>query len=145
MGNAYGIIRPEFWSPLDENIRSPSSRENKGRTGTWDPKTITDFDPSRWLKPAIDDNEKLCFDQHAGPISQFGLGPRGCAGRKLAYLQLKIAFTMIVWNFELQQVPKELNSYDAEDFLTHNPQQCYVRLRALDAEMVDSVCGTPVR
>jgi len=56
----------------------------------------------------------------------FGLGPRGCYGRRLAYLELRLILMLVVWNFELQKCPVGLSSYASVDKLTHAPQQCYV-------------------
>ncbi|KAK5693744.1 hypothetical protein LTR17_025055, partial [Elasticomyces elasticus] len=50
--------------------------------------------------------------------------------RKLAMLSLRIFFTMLIWSFELQPVPDELDSWAAEDLMTHQPQQTYVQLKA---------------
>ncbi len=49
-------------------------------------------------------------------------------GRKLAEMELHIILVLLVWNFEFQPTPAELSSYKAVDRLTHQPQQCYVRL-----------------
>lgn len=60
--------------------------------------------------------------------SQFGGGIRGCFGRKLAYVALRIIFTLIVFNFELEPLPEQLASLKAIDKLTHRPQNVYLRL-----------------
>ncbi|EJT67975.1 hypothetical protein GGTG_14448 [Gaeumannomyces tritici R3-111a-1] len=59
----------------------------------------------------------------------FGLGTRGCFGRRLAYLEQRVSLTLLVWSFELSPCPPELSGYAAVDGLTHRPKQCYVRLR----------------
>jgi cytochrome P450 len=81
------------------------------------------FRPERWLDESGD------FDSQAGPTIPFGLGTRGCYGRRLAYLEMRIVITLLIWNFELQSCPKEVSSYDTKETLTLKPQQCYVRLR----------------
>jgi cytochrome P450 len=123
MGNG-----PSFMTPgleVDEDLRSPTSRTANNRIGAWDPKDIHLFKPERWL---IEEDDKIVFNPSAGPHLTFGLGVRGCFGRKLATLQMKIAVTLIVWNFIIQKVPDELGGYAAHDALTHLPQQCYLRL-----------------
>lgn len=68
---------PDHGSSVEKR-RSPSSLEAGKREGKWDPATIADFNPDRWL-----DSEGL-FDPKAGPAVPFGLGQRGCFGRSLA-------------------------------------------------------------
>ncbi len=66
--------------------------------------------------------------KNGGPHLAFGLGPRGCFGKKLAYTQLRIMIVLVVWEFELKKVPPELSGYGAAEKLTRRPQQCFVRL-----------------
>jgi len=60
--------------PIDEKVRSSSSRESKGKNGTWDQSNIAQFIPERWIDK--DGN----FDPRAGPNMPFGGGLRGCFG-----------------------------------------------------------------
>jgi cytochrome P450 len=122
---------PDFIAPpvgnVPEERRSKSSREAKakGRTNSWDPADSNLFRPERWI--TVEDG-KECFDSTAGPLLTFGLGPRGCFGRRMAYLELKIVLVLLMWNFKLQPIPESLASYQAVDKLTHQPRQCYLRL-----------------
>ncbi|KAF2753658.1 cytochrome P450 [Pseudovirgaria hyperparasitica] len=100
----------------------------KGRTGSWNSSDIHLFQPERWLRQEANE---VVFDQNAGPMLSFGLGPRACFARRMAYLEMKIALVLLVWNFEFQTVPTTLSSYEAVDKLTHQPVQCYIRLRKL--------------
>jgi len=65
-------------------------------------------------------------------------------GKKLGYLKMKTLLIQLVWNFEFEQCPEPLRGYAAEDFLTHSPQQCYVKLRLLGQQITDSALGSPV-
>ncbi|QIW95517.1 hypothetical protein AMS68_001035 [Peltaster fructicola] len=112
--------------PIDESTRSASSQEAKSKSGVWDPVTVRDFRPERWLKSNA--AGEIEFDPKAGPSLLFGGGMRGCFGRKLAELQLKILLTLIIWNFELEETPIALSSYKSKDGITHAPRQCYLRL-----------------
>jgi cytochrome P450 len=125
---------------IDESRRSESSRAAKkdGRAREWDPEDMAVFKPERWLVPASSpgqekpqegQGEQFEFDSSAGPQLAFGLGPRGCFGKRLAYLQLRIMVTLILWNFELLSCPAELSGYAAIQGVTFKPRQCYVRLR----------------
>jgi cytochrome P450 len=64
----------------------------------------------------------------AGPTLAFGLGPRGCYGKRFALHGLRIQFAMLVWHFHLLKVPDELNGYDSVQRFAREPTQCYVRL-----------------
>jgi hypothetical protein len=67
--------------PIDESLRSNTSKESKGKNGSWDQATISDFDPERWLE--TDDEGKVVFNSRAGPTMPFGAGPRGCFGKDI--------------------------------------------------------------
>jgi cytochrome P450 len=123
MGNGPSIFTPAF--QIDDSLRSPSALVAKNIVGTWNPDDIADFKPERWL---VEGDGRKVFDAAAGPLLTFGLGPRGCFGRRLAYLELRLVLLLIIWNFELQKCPEGLSGYDAVDKLTHAPQQCYIRL-----------------
>lgn len=131
---------------IDEASRHNSSQEAK-KTGKsrqeWDPMDIGAFKPERWL--VNDGNE---FDSASGPqlvsyipihmgdskliCKAFSLGTRSCFGKRLAYLQLRILITLIVWNFELSRCPDELSSYGHKIMLTTEPTQCFVRLTRVE-------------
>lgn len=96
----------------------------------WDDMDPEKFMPERWLRK--DDDGKVVYDAQAGPMLAFSLGLRGCFGRRLAYLTMRIMFTMLIWHFELEAVPSELDSWRAKQVLTRKPTQCYVKLRMAD-------------
>lgn len=101
----------------------------------WDSGNISMFEPERWLggrrkQPfqMQDDDESMEFDPAAGPQLAFGLGPRGCFGRRLVYLELRILFSLIVWNFELLECPEKVSSFKSVLKATNEPKQFYLRL-----------------
>ncbi|KAJ5063697.1 cytochrome P450 [Bipolaris maydis] len=85
----------------------------------WDEKGMDEFYPERWLM--LDDNGRAEFNSVVGPTLPFSLGLRGCFGRKLACLELKMLTTLLVWNFELQCSPEGLSSYESLEGLTRKP------------------------
>jgi cytochrome P450 len=85
------IFSPAF--PIPDSLRSKSALAAKDRIGSWDPKDIGDFKPERWLK---EENGKVVFDAASGPMLTFGLGPRGCFGRRLAYLEMRLVVVLLV-------------------------------------------------
>lgn len=129
-----------FFSPpheIEDEKRSPSARAAKKKGHhVWDPPSLDVFLPERWLVTSDDDAgaaANVLFDSAAGPTMPFGGGPRGCFGRRLAYLEMRLIFTLIVWKFELVECPQEMSGYDAFDGLVHRPKDCYVRLKKTEA------------
>jgi cytochrome P450 len=110
---------------IPEELRSESCRTAKGRIGSWSAADCHIFKPERWL---VMEDCKETFDATAGPFLTFGLEPRGCFGRRMAYLELKIALVLLIWDFELNTAPEKLRMYGAVEKLTHQPKDCYLRL-----------------
>jgi len=129
---------PGYFLPsrdIDQSRRSPRSLEDEktGRIKAWNNDDISLFKPERWLvKVKADDSDaedRVVFDSQAGPINTFGLGPRSCFGKRLAYVDLKIMLVLLLWNFELLPCGEGLSSYGKKLVLTGKPHQCYARLR----------------
>ncbi|KAJ6284174.1 cytochrome P450 [Bipolaris maydis] len=117
-------ICPSFTEPgldIEESIRSPTCQAAAQEYGfrAWDEKGMDEFYPERWLM--LDDNGRAEFNSVVGPTLPFSLGLRGCFGRKLACLELKMLTTLLVWNFELQCSPEGLSSYESLEGLTRKP------------------------
>ncbi|KAF2828307.1 cytochrome P450 [Ophiobolus disseminans] len=120
MSHGGGVMEPPF--KIDDKLRNETYlKSDSRRTGDWDTENIQEFNPERWIVNGE-------FDASAGPHIMFGAGPRGCFGRKLAYLELRLAIVLIIWTFELQDVPEKYAGWEAIDQLTHGPIDCYVRL-----------------
>ncbi|KAF9884303.1 hypothetical protein FE257_001881 [Aspergillus nanangensis] len=69
--------------------------------GSWaaahNPANFADCDsfiPERWL------GEGLPGDNKRG-MQPFSLGPRGCIGKNLSYMEMRLILTRILWNFDL--------------------------------------------
>ena len=63
------------------------------------------FLPARWLPPSSRPAE-FENDRREG-VQVFGLGPRGCIGKNLAWMQMRIALAKLVWHFDMDVVEKE--------------------------------------
>lgn len=131
MANGAGYLEPNM--AVDEAVRSPGARhyggDGKVLTGAWDDGDVAEFKPERWLVLDPETGTEV-FDPLAGPTLAFGLGPRGCFGRKLAVQALRIQFAMTIWYFHLLEIPPELNGYGAVQKFAREPTQCYLRLRS---------------
>ncbi|KAH9844889.1 Cytochrome-P450 monooxygenase [Teratosphaeria destructans] len=126
------MMRPAL--QVDESRRSATSQVSKkeGRHREWDASDISRFKPERWLV-ASGENGTTAFDATAGPQLAFGLGTRACYGKRLAYVEIKIFLTIMIWNFELLECPPALSGYQSNLNMTHEPKSCYVRLREVDS------------
>ncbi|KAJ0163687.1 hypothetical protein CTA2_2576 [Colletotrichum tanaceti] len=141
--NQAGYTQPGF--AVDKALRTPAAQmaaaaaAAKGPTpfGPGGPGGLGDesgFDtaayvPERWLVKTEDGRE--VFDATRGRNMIFSMGPRGCYGRKLAYVQFRMMVVLVLWNFRLEELPGKLNTTGAYDKLTREPHDCYVKLTAL--------------
>jgi len=60
------------------------------------------YQPERWLEGSVEQHEKI-----QSAFTPFSLGSRGCIGKSLAYIELRVAMARLVWNFEFEQVPTQ--------------------------------------
>ncbi|EXJ69984.1 uncharacterized protein A1O5_07057 [Cladophialophora psammophila CBS 110553] len=127
MQNGPGYLSPPL--PVDDSTRSASSLNAKNQAGQWTPdeEDMKTFRPERWLVQNSEAGKEV-FDAQAGPHLAFGLGPRACFGRRMAYLQMRIILVMMLWNFELRKTPAKVSSSAAANKLARHPRMCYVRL-----------------
>ncbi|KAK0611972.1 cytochrome P450 [Immersiella caudata] len=120
--------------PVDEAVRSPTSRLAQakrtrggfeGESG-WD---IGRFEPRRWLTRDAEGRE--VFDAYSLPTLGFGGGYRGCFGKRLAMMELRIIMVTLVLNFEFLSLPEELAGLEGEEAVFRQPQKIFVRLKQL--------------
>ena len=101
--------------------------------GHFDDKSITKFSPERWLKVKVGaGSDQVEFDANAGPFCVFGLGPRGCFGKKLAYMHMRIFFTMIFRHFELLPAPDQFSTYAENVELVRAPKNVYAKVEKIE-------------
>jgi cytochrome P450 len=140
MGHGGGILKKP--STIHDDLRSTAFRSTDNRErGTWDVEDIDVFNPRRWLTDAESTGLEV-FDPSAGPHIAFGSGPRGCFGKKLAYLELKIAMVLLVWNFEMQSIPEAYSSWEARDHLTVCPARDRVQQRLICRDSIPQFSAT---
>ncbi|KAF4851000.1 Cytochrome P450 monooxygenase TRI13 [Colletotrichum siamense] len=125
------IMKPDFDIPDSQRTKTALNATSRIRSWNSSPYPVADFQPARWLVPSKDDADREVFDATAGPQMAFGLGPRACFGRRLAYLELRMFTVLLFWHFELLRCPDELSGYNGCVGLTVKPMQCYVRLRKI--------------
>ncbi|KAK8033628.1 cytochrome P450 oxidoreductase [Apiospora marii] len=114
--------------PVPDDVRSPSSREAKN---DWvhhpAAQELDRFRPERWLK--TDERGGDVFDQDVLPRLSFSGGTRGCFGRRLAMMELRVMICVVTLKFKFLPIPDELNSPLAHERLLRAPLQCYVNLQ----------------
>lgn len=129
------IVSPAI--PVDEEKRADRVQSTKWRHGEWDPEDVGVFKPERWLATKTAEKgdgateEGLSFNPMAGPNLAFSGGPRGCFGRRLATLELRVVVTMLVWAFEFQPLPSPYDTLESIDLMTSIPRDCYLRLKRI--------------
>ncbi|KAI1211537.1 cytochrome P450 [Annulohypoxylon truncatum] len=124
---------PGFLSPslaVDASQRSPAAQTAK-LNDRWDEtKDLRTFDPERWLVRSSGGDASAEFHGAAGPQLAFGLGARGCWGKRLAQVELRTVVALLVWHFEMLGIPEALAGNDAtEVMIARRPQKVFVRLR----------------
>ncbi|PHH62395.1 hypothetical protein CDD81_7191 [Ophiocordyceps australis] len=88
------------------------------------------FEPKRWLDKNDTTGEES-FNSQALPCTAFGGGLRGCSGRKLADMELRISIVLIILSFEFLALPAELGTMSAHERFFRRPDFPYVKLGVL--------------
>ncbi|KXJ94060.1 cytochrome P450 [Microdochium bolleyi] len=65
------------------------------------------FIPERWIDEAYRSDKKLAS-------RPFSLGPRGCIGKDLSYVEQRLVVARMVWNFDLEPTD-DMREWDPED------------------------------
>jgi cytochrome P450 len=116
---------------VDERNRSETARLYKPQKQNWDGQDPDLFKPQRWLTE--DKNGRLVFSGSSGPTLAFSAGNRGCWGKRLGYLELRIVLSLLIWSFEFD-LPEEFVSWDMYDSLVTAPKQCLIRVTEVDQD-----------
>ncbi|KAF0315010.1 cytochrome p450 [Colletotrichum asianum] len=122
----------EAGAVVDEKKRSETSQKlNNEGVEDWGRSRFPaeSFLPERWLQPG--ENGQVKFNGQAGPFMSFSLGPRGCWGKRLAYLELKLIITLLVWNLDFGRLPTEMEDDGLVEGLFTKPKSCLVKLKAV--------------
>ncbi|KAI0887770.1 cytochrome P450 [Annulohypoxylon maeteangense] len=127
ISNGPGFLSPSLNVPASE--RSPAARAAK-INDHWDEKgDLRTFDPQRWLVSNSDGDSNAEFYGGAGPQLVFGHGARGCWGKRMAQMELRIVVALLVWHFEMLEIPEALAGNTATEGITRRPRVVFVRLR----------------
>ncbi|KAF4448693.1 oleate-activated transcription factor 1 [Fusarium austroafricanum] len=80
------------------------------------------FVPERWL-----DDPKYANDNKA-VLQPFSAGPRDCIGKNLAYTEMRILLTRLLWKFDLELQPESSDWANQKVFLLYEKPGMSVRL-----------------
>ena len=116
--------------PVAETDRQTTSRMHKPVVGceNWDSAAPDEFRPERWLKNGP--GSTVVFDSAAGPTLAFSAGNRGCWGKRLGYLELRIVLSLLVWSFEFG-ISEKYSNWETVDSLVSAPKACIVRMKEI--------------
>lgn len=117
--------RPSAMPILSNELRSKTSR--KIPVPICDRKmnlTSNIFDPDRWL---VDEK----YEPNAFPMLPFSAGPRGCFGKSIAMLEMRIFLVVLMTHFELPRLAEQLSTHRAVDGLSRKPRDCYINPKSI--------------
>jgi cytochrome P450 len=123
--NGPGFLKPAF--EVDKSRRTGTARESP--VGDWDPNDIHRFNPDRWIEEDVSGKE--VFNALRGPMLSFGGGPRGCYGKRLAYMEMRVLLAVLIWNFEFLPIFPKRRQFGILENITTEPSECLVRLKVL--------------
>ncbi|KAK4555062.1 hypothetical protein LTR86_007828 [Recurvomyces mirabilis] len=84
-----------------------------------------DFLPERWL----DDAPAEFADDNRAAFQPFSVGTRNCIGRNLAYAEMRLVLTKVLWAFDLQLEDKKTGDwFDQKGWGLWDKKPLYVRL-----------------
>jgi cytochrome P450 len=68
-----------------------------------------EFHPERWLPPNHPFYDQTYKDDMKDASKPFLLGPRGCLGINLAYMEMRIILSKLVWHFDWELINEEVD------------------------------------
>ncbi|KAK5991453.1 Cytochrome P450 monooxygenase dtxS2 [Cladobotryum mycophilum] len=63
------------------------------------------FRPERWLPEVHSDPSSPFYNDNRNCLKPFSYGPRNCIGRNLAYHEMRLILSKVLWNFDLALKP----------------------------------------
>ncbi|KAI0798849.1 cytochrome P450 [Xylaria sp. FL0064] len=127
VSNGPGFVSP----PLAVSASERRSATHQAKMNDhWDEsRDLRTFDLERWLIRGCDgDANAVSFNGTAGPQLVFGHGVRGCWGKKLAQMELRTVVALLVWHFEMLEIPSALAGNEATEGVARRPRNVFVRL-----------------
>ncbi|KAH8585673.1 cytochrome P450 monooxygenase-like protein [Bisporella sp. PMI_857] len=67
------------------------------------------FRPERWLPTSHPLYNPIYANDNKESFFPFGIGPRGCLGVNLAYMEMKHILTKMIWTFDMELIAKDID------------------------------------
>jgi len=123
--NGPGFLKPHF----DVKKAQRTGTAKNSPVGDWNVNNIHDFVPERWIEQ--NETGEETFNALKGPMLTFGGGPRGCYGKRLANMEMRIIVVLLVCHFELLPILPSRRDFGILENITTEPNECLVRLKPL--------------
>ncbi|KAK7712284.1 hypothetical protein SLS57_007754 [Botryosphaeria dothidea] len=81
------------------------------------------FIPERWLPGTGYDNDKK------EALQPFSYGPRNCIGKSLAYHEMRLIFSKVVWHFDLSLCPESRNWTDQKAWSVWDKRPLWIQAK----------------
>ncbi|KAM0128138.1 hypothetical protein ACHAO1_009168 [Botrytis cinerea] len=86
------------------------------------------FIPERWLPEAKNDPKSPFFNDNRDVFQPFSAGPRNCIGKNLAYNEMRIILTRVIWNFDLELCPESYAWADQKSYFLWDKHKLMCKL-----------------
>ncbi|KAK7989992.1 hypothetical protein PG989_010307 [Apiospora arundinis] len=95
-----------------------------------------DFAPERWLRGPLSDPRYAGDRLHASQA--FSVGPRGCIGKNLSWMEMRLILANLLWHFDLaldEEAPaaraalKKWDDFDIESYATWMKPDLWVKMK----------------
>jgi cytochrome P450 len=95
-----GIVIDDHFVPEGTVVGVPAYVVHHDETAFLEPWS---FRPERWIATGEVSEEQVKRAREA--MCAFSLGPRGCVGKKLAYMEMKFAIASLLWTYDVMEAP----------------------------------------
>ncbi|CAG8948721.1 hypothetical protein HYFRA_00001842, partial [Hymenoscyphus fraxineus] len=90
-----------IWVPKGTHVQTSVFTVSRSERYFHDPLT---YAPQRWLTPTHPLHDDRFNNEDLKAMFSFSLGPRGCVGKEMAWMQGRLFFSKLLWSFDVQIV-----------------------------------------
>jgi cytochrome P450 len=88
------------------------------------------FAPERWLAESISDTNSPYYHDQRQAIEPFSTGPRSCMGQHLAWAEMRLILSKLLFTFDFEAVQGEIFRWEElRTFLLVEKRPIYVRIK----------------
>ena len=87
-----------------------------------------EFHPERWLPESTTNEKSNFFNDHRAVVQPFSVGPRNCIGRNLAYNEMRLILSRVLWNFDLELCEESVKWNETLSFVLWEKKPLWCRL-----------------